>query len=423
MMSIPTERLFNWAGNLQYSSTDIFYPRSVDEIQQLVSRSSKVKALGSRHCFNDIADTSGTFISTKELNRPIVIDSDAMTVTVEGGMNYGQLCRYLHDQGYALHNLASLPHISIVGACATGTHGSGVKHGSLATSVRAIEFISGNGDIAKLSQADGEKFHGAVVNLGVLGVVSKVTLAIVPAYEMHQNVFQDLELQVLFNNFYSIVSAGYSVSLFTDWSGEFINEVWIKSVCDGTTKSFLPNFFGANPATMNVHPIRGMSPENCTEQLGVTGPWYERLPHFKMGFTPSSGVELQSEYFVPMDHAIDAIAAVDRIGSQINPHLLISEIRTICADNLWLSPCYQQDCVAIHFTWKQDWPSVSKILPKIESELAPYNVKPHWGKLFTLDPAVLTSRYERLDDFRKLAYEFDPKGKFRNEFLSWYVFA
>jgi alditol oxidase len=331
-------------------------------------------------------------------------------------MNYGQLCPYLHERGYALPNLASLPHISVAGACMTATHGSGVKNGNLATVVRAMEFVTAQGDVVTLTEADGEKFYGAVVGLGAIGFITRLTLALQPAFDMRQYVFEELPLKQLQDNFDKIVSAGYSVSLFTDWQKDTINEVWIKSLANETPIG--KEFFGSRAATKNVHPIIELSAENCTEQLGVSGPWYERLPHFRMGFTPSSGKELQAEYFVPSKNAVDAFMAIQKMGKEIGPYLFISEIRTITADNLWLSPAYKQDSVAIHFTWKQDWPAVSKLLPKIEKELAPYNVKPHWGKLFTVPGSVLASRYSRFADFRKLVAEYDPKGKFVNEFLA-----
>jgi xylitol oxidase len=268
-------------------------------------------------------------------------------------------------------------------------------------------------------EKDGEQLHAAVVGLGALGIITKVTLAVQPAFSMRQWVFEDLPLSQVKDHFEDILSAGYSVSLFTDWQRDRVNEVWVKSRIDGEGRDEgkRAELFGARAATRNLHPIADLSAENCTEQMGVPGPWYERLPHFRMGFTPSSGKELQSEYFVPRAHGVEAFLAVQRMGAQIGPHLLISEIRTIHADALWMSPCYKQPSVAIHFTWKQDWPSVRRLLPQIERELAPFNVRPHWGKLFTLAPAVLQSRYERLADFRKLAADYDPRGKFHNEFL------
>src|SRR5204863_2368571 len=172
------------------------------------------------------------------------------------------------------------------------------------------------------------------------------------------------------------------------------------------------NFYGAKPATKNLHPIAEISAENCTLQMGVPGPWHERLPHFKMGFTPSSGKELQSEYFVPRDLAYKAISAVEKLHEKITPHLLISEIRTIDADNLWMSPCYKQRSATIHFTWKQDWPAVKKLLPLIEEVLEPFSARPHWGKLFTTSAARLKSLYEKLPDFQQLVKDYDPTGKF-----------
>ena len=282
-----------------------------------------------------------------------------------------------------------------------------------------------SGDLLTLSRAkDGDTFLGAVVNLGALGVVTKVTLDIQPAFTMRQDVYENLPLAQLTDHFESIMSSGYSVSLFTDWQNKRINEVWVKRrVEEGDAPDAQPEFYGARLATRNLHPIVELSAENCTEQMGVPGPWYERLPHFRMGFTPSSGKELQSEYFVPRRNAVEAILAIERMRDRVSPHLLISELRTVDEDRLWMSPCYKRPSLAIHFTWKQDWESVRKLLPLIEKELAPYAVRPHWGKLFTVEPAQLQSRYEKLADFKDLVKQHDPRGKFRNEFLTRTLYA
>src|SRR5207248_1879498 len=273
-------------------------------------------------------------------------------------------------------------------------------------------------------QRDGEAFLGAVVGLGALGVITEVTLDIEPSFLMRQYVYENMPLAEMKDHFDTIQSSAYSVSLFTDWQNKRISEIWLKSrVEDGHTFDAAPEFFGAKRATKNLHPIAELSAENCTEQMGVPGPWYERLPHFRMGFTPSAGKELQTEYFVPRQHAVEAILAVERLRDQVSPHLMISEIRAIAADKLWMSPCYEQDCVTIHFTLKQDWPAVSKILPVIERELAPFKVRPHWGKLFTMSREQLKTSYERLPDFVALCHQFDPDGKFRNGFLNRNIFG
>jgi xylitol oxidase len=418
-----TPRLKNWAGNLTYSTANVQYPKSVAEVQQLVKKLPKAKPLGTRHCFNKIADSKDDLISTKELNKVVSLDAKARTVTVEGGIKYGELAPYLHQHGYALHNLASLPHISVAGSVTTATHGSGIKNGNLASAVTGLEIVIADGSVVHLSKAaDPEKLNAAVVGLGALGVITKVTLQIEPTYNMRQRVFLKLPFSQLKAHFEDIVSAGYSVSLFTDWQSDSINEVWIKSRMDEKDHN-QSEFYGAKAATKNLHPIIDHSAESCTEQMGVTGPWYERLPHFKMGFTPSSGKELQSEYFVPLHHAVEAIEAVWRLGKQIGPHLFITEIRTIAADNLWMSPCHDQTSVTIHFTWKQETQAVMKLLPLIEKELAPFNPRPHWGKIFTLSPKVLESRYARLADFKKLVAEYDPHGKFRNGFLDHNIYG
>jgi xylitol oxidase len=359
------------------------------------------------------------------MDKVVALNPDARTVTVESGMTYGQLCPYVDAKGWALHNLASLPHISIAGACSTSTHGSGEKNGNLSTAVSAIEMIDASGNVVTLTrQKDGETFRGAVVGLGALGVITKVTLDIQPRFMMQQYVYQNLPLSELKEHFNAIESSAYSVSLFTDWQSESLNEVWLKSRMEqGKTWDAPQEFFGAKRATKNLHPIAELSAENCTEQMGVHGPWYERLPHFRMGFTPSAGKELQSEYFVPRAHAVEAILAVQRLHAQVSPHLLITEIRTIAADDLWMSPCYHQPSVTIHFTWKQDWPAVQKLLPVIERELAPFHPRPHWGKLFTMPSEQLRSSYEKLPEFVELSKKYDPQGKFQNEFLRAHVFG
>ncbi len=422
---LPADPLKNWAGNIEYSTNKVLYPSSPAEVQALVKKFPKLKGLGTRHCFNRIADSKDYLVSSKELNKVVSLDTTNHTVTVEAGIKYGELAPYLHEKGYALPNLASLPHISVAGSVITATHGSGVKNGNLATSVVGLELVDAQGKIHSLSkEKDADTFDGVVVGLGALGVITHVTLALQPTFMMRQYVFERMPMAQLKENFEKIVSTGYSVSLFTDWQSESINEVWIKSrVDDATNSTARPEFYGAPAATKNLHPIAEISAENCTEQMGVPGPWHDRLPHFKMGFTPSSGVELQSEYFVPRQQAVEAILAIARLGKQIGPHLFISEIRTIAPDNFWMSPCYKQPSVALHFTWKQDWPAVSKLLPVIEKELTPFNVRPHWGKLFTLSPQVLASRYEKLPDFKQLVSQYDPKGKFRNDFLNTTIYG
>jgi xylitol oxidase len=419
-------KITNWAGNIEYSTDRLQSSASVEEVRDFVRKQSRLKVLGTRHCFNTIADSKDLLLSVQELNQAVNVDSAAHTVTVDAGITYGKLAPVLQEKGWALHNLASLPHISVAGACTTGTHGSGEKNGNLATAVAGLEFVTASGDMVRLSrEKDHDTFQAAVVGLGALGVVTKITLDVQPAFQMRQYVYENLPLRQMSDQFDAIEASAYSVSLFTDWQKQRINEVWLKSrMGSGQAPEAGPEFFGAKLATRNLHPIAELSAENCTEQMGVPGPWYERLPHFRMGFTPSAGKELQSEYFVPRPHAVEAILAVERLREQVSPHLMISEIRTIAADNLLLSPCYQQDSVAIHFTWKQDWPAVRNVLPTIERELAPFQVRPHWGKLFTMSPKQLRSVYgDRLQAFIKVARNLDPGGKFRNDFLNTNVFG
>jgi xylitol oxidase len=413
----------NWAGNYTFHAHHLLRPKIVEGVQAAVKSCSTLKALGARHSFNGIADNPENQISPY-LDQ-IVLDKNARTVTVGAGVTYGELAPYIDGNGYALHNLASLPHISVAGACATGTHGSGNKNGNLSTAVSAMEMVTADGEMKTLSrQRDGERFLGAVVSLGGLGVVTKMTLDVQPTFQVRQVVYENLSMDVLEHHLDEIFGSAYSVSLFTDWQNHRIGQVWVKRrVESGTSSKFAPELFGAKLATLKLHPIPGHSAEPCTEQLGVPGPWYERLPHFKMNFTPSSGAELQTEYFVPRDKGYEAILAVEQLRDQITPHLFVTELRTIDADDLWMSMAYKCPSMALHFTWKPEWPEVKKILPQIEEKLAPFHAKPHWAKLFTLPPSRLKQLYGKMPDYQALLKEYDPQGKFRNDFLNTNIFG
>ncbi|HEX7157826.1 MAG TPA: FAD-binding protein [Edaphobacter sp.] len=416
--------LTNWAGNYTFHAKHLYQPKTVEEVHATVKSSTRLRALGARNSFNSIADSTDSQISLKALDS-ISLDPAARTVTVGAGVTYGQLASYIDAKGFALHNLASLPHISVVGACATATHGSGSNNGNLSTAVSAMQIVTHDGALHTISRAQNpDIFPGAAVHLGSLGILTAITLDLQPTFQVAQAVYENLSFDHLQHHLDDIFASGYSVSLFTDWQNHSATQAWIKRrITPNTPATFAPDFYGAKLATSNLHPLAGHSAENCTEQLGIPGPWYERLPHFRMNFTPSSGAELQTEYFVPRDRAYPAILAVEQLRDRITPHLFITELRTIAADNLWLSPCYQRPSLAIHFTWKPEWPEVQQVLPLIEEKLAPFEARPHWAKLNTISPARLNHLYPKLPDFRTLVTQHDPQGKFRNQFIDANIFG
>jgi xylitol oxidase len=419
---VPVPRT-NWAGNYHYSTDNVLQPASLAEVQDAVRSVPSVRALGTRHSFNAIADSQIAQISTLRM-KDFRVDPGGQTVTVGSGIRYGDLALLMDAKGLALHNMASLPHISVGGSVATATHGSGVKNGNLATAVRAIEFVSADGSVHTLSrEKDGDQFAGTVVGLGALGVVTHLTLAAQPRYEMTQVVYQDLPFAELEHHLADIMGAAYSVSLFTNWQNGRAGEVWIKRRIDqGGAAAPAPLFHGATLATKKLHPILDHPAEACTDQLNIVGPWYERLPHFKLNFTPSSGQEIQTEYFVPFDRGYEAIRAVETLRDKITPHLFITELRAIAADNLWMSMAYRRPSLAIHFTWKPETDAVQNLLPEIEAKLAPFGARPHWAKVFTMKSTQIDPLYPRANDFMKLAQSRDPAGKFRNGFLHDHVF-
>lgn len=410
-MSIGT----NWARNYEYRANALHRPRSVEELQEIVAGAPRIRALGSRHSFTGIADSS-ELVTLAGLPPAIDVDAEAMTVSVAGGVLYGDLASVMEAEGLALHNLASLPHISVAGAIATGTHGSGDRNGTLSTAVSALQLVTASGELLELRRGEPD-FDGAVVALGALGVVARVTLDLQPSFEVRQDVYEGLRWGQLLAHLDAVTSAAYSVSIFTGWTGDEVGRVWLKSRTDARVPP--SELFGAARDAEDVHPAVEMTAKNTTRQGGVPGPWNDRLPHFRMGFTPSNGEEMQTEYLVPRRHAVDAIEAVRALSGRIAPHLHVSELRTMTADTLWLSGAYDTDVLAIHFTWRLEPEVVLSLLPVIEEGLAPFDVRPHWGKLFH---SVRRELYPRLPDFVALADRLDPAAKFRNEFLDGSVF-
>ncbi len=413
----------NWAGNYTFSTQHLAQPASTAELQRLLPTLQEAKSVGSRHSFNHIADTTGTQIDLVQM-KSMQLDAAARTATIGGGVTYGELAPWLHRQGFAVHNLASLPHISVAGACATATHGSGLANGCLSTAVRSMDLVTSTGDLVTLSRdTTPDAFRLAAVHLGALGVVSALTLDLLPSFDVAQMIYTDLNFSELQYGLREIFSAGYSVSLFTNWQAPRATQACVKRiVVPGQIEDFPDTFFGAARQTQKLHPLPNISAESCTEQLGQPGPWFERLPHFRLDYTPSAGAELQTEYFVPLEQAYDAIVAVERLRERITPHLLINELRTVAADDLPMSMAYRRDSLAMHFTWKQDLDPVLALLPAVEEALAPFGARPHWGKLFTVPASRLPALYPELDSFRALAQRFDPRGVFRNAFLRELLF-
>lgn len=411
----------NWAGNLEFAATGIVAPATIDEVRELVLGAGPggLRPLGTRHSFSPIADTGGVLVSSAGITDPggIRIADDRTSVSVPAGIRYGELSRSLQAQGLALANLASLPHISVAGAVATGTHGSGTANGSLSTAVRELEFVDGTGSLVTVRRGESD-FAGAVVALGALGFVTKVVLDVEPSFEVAQTVYRGLPLDAVLESFDDVTGLGYSVSLFTTWrEPDTVDQLWLKRRIDSDAAA-PADVLGAKPSPVAMHPIAGVDPVHCTPQLDVAGPWLDRLPHFQLEFTPSNGAELQTEYLLPRATALDALRAVRELAHVIAPLLQVTEIREIASDELWLSGASGTDAVGIHFTWLAQQHDVDALLPRIEERLLPLGARPHWGKRFHAGVDALAPLYPRLGDFRSLAARHDPRGVFRNAFLA-----
>lgn len=413
----------NWSGHTPFGAARFHQPTTVAQVQEIVRSAEYVHVIGSRHSFSDLCDTAGDLLSLANLDKTVTLDPERRTATVNAGITYGELCPQLHRAGYALHNLASLDHITVIGACMTATHGSGDRLGNLATAVSGLQMVTASGDLVTLSrEKDGDLFAGTVVALGALGVVTQVTLDVQPAFLIQQESYEKLPLAQAAEYFDAIMGAGYSVSFFPTWQHEWIDSVLVKHRLESDQAiTAPPTFFGATHS-----PPQPPATDDWSDRYGtpksIPGPWHERLPHFYFKDALLEGNELQSEYFVAREDAVAAMQAVARLGPQLATFLQVSEIRTMTADKLWLSSAYGQETVGIHFNWHKNWAAVRPFLPILEEQLAPFRPRPHWGKLFALSPAQVQAGYPRLKDFQALARDYDPQGKFRNAFLNQYIF-
>ena len=412
--------LTNWAGSLAYSAESVHYPTSVAEVQELVSRLPRVKALGTRHSFNASADSpGGALISLSELAPEVTIDADAMSVSVTGGTRYGVLAAELQAHGYALHNTGSLPHISVAGATATGTHGSGDRNGILSTAVAGVELVTADGSLVTVDRSNPD-LKALAVGLGAFGVMTRVVLDMQPTYLVRQDVYRNAPWDSVLEAFDAVMSSAYSVSLIGDFGSPVVRELWQKA----RVESVPDDDEQPEPVPASLH--GGTWYDDAEEppdhalnvRAGIAGPWSDRLPHFRLDAPPSAGGdELQTEYFVDRRHAVDALRMLRSLGDRISPHLHATEIRTVAADDLWLSPAYARDSLCIGFTWRKHPTEVMALLADIEAALASYEPRPHWGKLFTFSDADLAQRFPRLPDFLELTTTYDPTGKFSNAFI------
>jgi xylitol oxidase len=413
----------NWAANYTFTAMRLHRPASIGDVQRVVAASPKIRAIGARHSFNGIADTTADQIDLCGIDPDIVIDRQRMTVTAGAGISYGGLSSFLHREGFALDNLASLSQISVAGAISTATHGSGDGNKALSSRVVGLELVLADGSVQRIERGQAD-FDGMVVGLGAFGIVTRVTLAIEPTFDIRQDAFVDLPWDELLARFDVISSAAYSFSIFTKWSGPMANRIWLKTRLATTPAGeFDVSKLGLKQGLPYTVPATVENPLAILNPFDVPGPWCDRLTHTRHDVSPPPADQIQSEYLIPRPQFGKAVAIIRAMAPRIDALLHATEIRTVAADEFWLSPFYRQDSVAIHFTWKKQIDAVDAITKELEAALIPLGAKPHWGKVIHADAAALAPLYPRMADFRSCARRCDPAGKFRNAYLEKHVFG
>ena len=387
MTDVTATQRTNWAGNLTYRAAALERPSSVAAVQELVASTPRLTALGSTHSFNDIADTEAVQVTLTDLPPVLEIDTARRVVRVAAGMTHAQVAAGLEARGWALGNLASLPHISTAGAVATGTHGSGVRNPSLAQAVVGLDVVRADGSLVQVASdgsgsgsgtgsGSGSGSAGDLdahrVALGALGVVTAVELAIEPSFQVATTVHLDLPWDAVLEHFDAVMADAYSVSMFTAFDDRGARQVWTKHRVDEPAPSIDLVALGARRATGPVHPGENDT-AGVTEQGGVPGPWSERLPHFRSSFSPSTGAEIQAEYLVPAASAVAAIQALLPLHDLFAPILIAAEFRTVAPDTAWLAPSSERQSVGLHFTFRRDVSAVAAAVEQIEDVLAPFD--------------------------------------------------
>ncbi|WP_285024985.1 FAD-binding protein [Plantibacter sp. ME-Dv--P-122b] len=413
----------NWAGTHTFAAPRIVNATSIDEVRALVAEAARtgtrVRALGTRHSFTDLADSDGTLITVLDIPADPVFDEAAGSVTIGAGTRYGIAAAWLAEQGLAFHNMGSLPHISIGGAIATGTHGSGNDNGILSSAVSGLEYVDATGELVHVRRGD-PGFDGLVIGLGAYGIVVRVTVDVQPAYRVRQDVYRDVPWDAVLADFEGVTGGAYSVSIFTNWLGDTVEQIWWKTrlaVGNDELPVVPESWLGVQRDSLTAGNLVETDPDNLTLQGGVPGDWWERLPHFRLESTPSNGDEIQTEYFIDRADGPAAITALRALGDRIAPLLLVTELRTAAPDKLWLSGAYHREMLAVHFTWRNLPEEVRAVLPAIEEALAPFGARPHWGKLNLLTAERIAEVVPRLGDARDLFEELDPAGTFSNAHL------
>jgi len=400
----------NWSGTYLFTARQVIAARTVDEVRGAVATGGRVRALGTRHSFTDLADNGDTLVTVTGIDPDPVLDEAARTVTTGAGITYGALATWLQERGWALPNMGSLPHISVAGATATATHGSGSRNQVLSAALAGLEYVAHDGELRRTNRADPD-FPGLAVGMGAFGIITRVTLDVQPSYLVRQDVYAGLQWDRVLAGLDAIMAAAYSVSLFTDWTDDYV-EAWVKRRLSEPDEAVPGELFGARrdpgPPRLVDAPVANLTAH------GVAGPWSQRLPHFRPDVPPSNGDEIQSEYFVDRHHGPAALEAVRRLSPLVTPLLLVSEIRAIAADQLWLSGASDRETVAVHFTWRNRPAEVDAAVREVEAALAPLEARPHWGKVFHLEAGDLARRYPRLADARALFERLDPPGRFSN---------
>ncbi len=405
----------NWAGNHAYSAGRYVRARSLAEAQDVVRAARKVRLLGTRHSFNALCDTDGTLLDLTGLRAEPVLDPADGTVRVAGGTPYNDLASHLQERGQALANMGSLPHISVAGATSTGTHGSGSANRILAAAVRRLELIGPDGELRAIARGEPD-FDGSVVALGALGAVVSLDLDVEPTYDVQQDLWAHLRWSEVVEQVDDVLTSAYSVSVFGRWSDDEPTEVLVKTrVTDDRGGAAWTD--GSDAVAAATASLTLGAGDHFTDR-GTPGPWSERLPHFRGDRQPSFGEEIQSEWFVAAADAPAALRAVTDLaaatGGELAALLIVSEIRAIRSDDLWLSPAYGRETVALHFTWRREAAAVLAMVRRVEEALAPYDARPHWGKVYDRLDA---DQRPRLADFRALAERVDPAGVFRNDMV------
>lgn len=419
----------NWSGNQKWNPENILYPSTEEEIQKIVLRAlednKQIRTIGSGHSFTPLSVTDSIVMSLDQYQGLVYVDHERKQATVRAGTKLHMVNELLAKEGLALENMGDINIQSLAGALSTGTHGTGIGFGNLSTQIVGMKWINGLGEVVVCSESENKDWLSAArVSLGVLGVITEITLRCVPAYRLELRIGKE-KIDSIFENLDEILKTTRNFEFY--W---FLNTSWTM------TKHLNVTDKPAETAGWKDYLQEKLLENHIFKLLCDTSVWipstscrlnriaaatiddYRKVDHSFNVFSTSRLVRFnEMEYNVPLEAYQEVKKEIMQwVNRNIRNVVFPMENRFVKGDDIWLSPAYQRDSayIAVHMYHKK---SYQDYFSGIEDIFRAYDGRPHWGKIHTLEANELRDCYDHFDQFNQLRTQMDPEGVFLSPYM------